>query len=74
MGAAFFLALWITLVFIILGIEFYYYILARYLEKDLTALEGIVFIILFCISIVIFAKSWAFFFGLISIAYCLWLI
>ncbi|HOJ31712.1 MAG TPA: tetratricopeptide repeat protein [bacterium] len=68
MGAAFFLALWITLVFIILGIEFYYYILARYLEKDLTALEGIVFIILFCISIVIFAKSWAFFSGLISIA------
>ncbi|HOK81027.1 MAG TPA: hypothetical protein PKW86_09020 [bacterium] len=67
MGIAFFLGLWIAIIFIILGIEFYYYILARYIEKDLTIVEGIIFISCLCVSVMIFSKSQEFFSGLISI-------
>ncbi|MGC9066595.1 MAG: hypothetical protein ACP5JO_08260 [Candidatus Ratteibacteria bacterium] len=64
----FFLGLWIAIIFIILGIEFYYYILARFIEKDLTIIEGIIFIVCLCIAVMIFAKSQEFFSGLISIS------
>ncbi|HON06386.1 MAG TPA: hypothetical protein P5065_08975 [Candidatus Ratteibacteria bacterium] len=49
----YFLGLWLGAVLIILGIEFYYYIVARYIEKDLTTSEAIIFIFCLLISIAI---------------------
>mgnify|MGYP001015853812 CR=1 FL=1 len=53
MFEGFFLGLWLGGVLIILGIEFYYYVVARYIEKDLTTLEATIFIFFLLVSITI---------------------
>ncbi|MCM8817828.1 MAG: tetratricopeptide repeat protein [Candidatus Omnitrophica bacterium] len=57
MFGAFFLGLWLAFGLIILGIEFYYFIVSRYLEKDLSGLEALILIFCFAISIFMFIKS-----------------
>lgn len=70
MMAAFFLGLWLVFILIILGIEFYYYILNRYFEKELTGIEAIIFFICLIVSIILFMKSFSqdsiILFGLLS--------
>jgi len=53
MFEGYFLGLWLGGVLIILGIEFYYYLVARYIEKDLTTFEATVFIFCLLVSIAI---------------------
>ncbi len=55
--AGYFLGLWLGLGLILLGIEFYFFILARYIEKDLTGIEAIIFILCLVLSIGMFVKS-----------------
>jgi len=57
MASGFFLGIWLGIIIIILGIEFYYYIIARYIEKDLTIFEAIIFIICLIISINLLISS-----------------
>lgn len=59
MASAFFLGLWLVFGLVILGIQFYYFILARYLEKDLTLFETLIFLCCLVISISIFIKSFS---------------
>ncbi len=53
MIGGFFVGLFFGFVLILLGIEFYYYILARYIEKDLTGIEAIILISCLIISFAI---------------------
>lgn len=56
MIGGYFLGLYLGFGLIIIGIEFYYFILSRYIEKDLTVIEAIIFMFCLIISIVIFIK------------------
>jgi len=71
MSAGYFLGLWLGFGLIILGIEFYYFILSRYIEKDLGATEAIISIPGFVLSIFLFIRSFSsdnlFFYGFISL-------
>lgn len=68
--AGYFIGLWLGIGLIVLGIEFYYFIVAKYLEKDLTLFESLVFIGCLILSIWIFIKSFSssdmFLLGLVS--------
>ncbi|MCS7181172.1 MAG: hypothetical protein NZ891_07505, partial [bacterium] len=52
-GEGYFLGLKIGFIFIILAIEFYFLVFDRWMEKDITLQETIIFSLLFIVSIII---------------------
>ncbi|MCM8789206.1 MAG: hypothetical protein NC907_05395 [Candidatus Omnitrophica bacterium] len=59
MAGGYFTGLWLGFGLIVLGMECYYFILARYIDKELTGLEAVIFISCLIFSIALFIKSFS---------------
>ena len=59
MATGYFTGLWLGFGLIILGIETYYFIISRYIDKELDLLEAAIFIFCLVFSIILFIRSFS---------------